>query len=164
MSARTQLDTFIDKYSPEVAAVAREALAKMQDRLPGTVELVYDNYNALAIGFGPSERASEAIFSIALYPRWVSLFFLRGAGLRDPHGILKGSGKVVRHIVLKDASTLDEPAVRELMTQALDRAELRPDPQQPGRMIIKSISPNQRPRVGRASRLAQGRPRPRSAR
>jgi len=50
----------------------------MRARLPGAVELVYDNHNALAIGFGPTERASDAVFSIALFPRWVSLFFLRG--------------------------------------------------------------------------------------
>ena len=71
-----QLDAFLDKYTPAVATLARACLAKMRARLPGAVQLVYDNYNALAIGFGPSERASEAIFSIALYPRWVTLFFL----------------------------------------------------------------------------------------
>ena len=32
------------------------------------LELVYDNYNALAIGYAPTERTSEAIFSIALFP------------------------------------------------------------------------------------------------
>jgi hypothetical protein len=37
-------------------------------------ELVYDNYNALAIGFGQTERVSDVIFSIAVYPRWVGLF------------------------------------------------------------------------------------------
>ena len=79
-----QLDAFLDKYTPPVATLARACLAKMRARLPGAVQLVYDNYNALAIGFGPSERASEAIFSIALYPRWVTLFFLQGAALPDP--------------------------------------------------------------------------------
>ena len=130
--------------------MAREALAKMRERLPGAIELVYDNYNALAIGFGPSERASEAIFSIAVYPRWVTLFFLRGAGLRDPHGLLKGSGKVVRHIVLKNAGTLDEAAVKELMAQALENAAVQLDPGQPGRLVIKSVSAKQRPRVAKA--------------
>ena len=69
-SPEIQLDAFLDKYTPAVAMLARACLAKMRARLPGAVQLVYDNYNALAIGFGPSERASEAIFSIALYPRW----------------------------------------------------------------------------------------------
>ena len=60
----------------------------MTDSLAGVVAS-----NALAIGFGPTERASEAIFSIAVFPRWVSLFFLQGAGLPDPDGILQGEWK-----------------------------------------------------------------------
>src|SRR5664279_5247747 len=122
-SSEGQLDTFLDKYTPAIAKLARECLRKMRARLPGAVQLVYDNYNALAIGFGPSERASEAIFSIALYPRWVTLFFLQGAALPDPRRLLKGSGKVVRHIVLASAADLDQPAVHGLMATALKRAE-----------------------------------------
>ncbi len=73
----------------------------------------------------PSAR-SDAIFSIALYPRWVSLFFLmNGTKLRDPECYLKGSGKVVRHIVLENAALLDDPVVQDLMAQAL---ELSPHP------------------------------------
>ncbi len=141
-----QLAGFVSKFSPEVAALTRAVLAKMRERLPGAVELVYDNYNALAIGFGPSERASEAIFSIAVFPRWASLFFLQGANMPDPHNLLKGQGKVARHIVLKDAATLDKPAVRALMGVALDRAEKPIDPIRRRRIVIKSISPKQRPR------------------
>ena len=104
------------------------------------------NYNALVIGFGPSEHASEAVFSIALYPRWVTLFFLQGAGLPDPKHLLKGSGKVVRHIVLASAADLDQPAVQGLMSTALKRAEPAIDPDAPGSLVIRSISAKQRPR------------------
>jgi len=140
------LRCFIDKYNPEIGAVAREALAKIRTLLPGALGLVYDNYSALAIGFGPSERASEAILSVALYPRWVSLFFLQGAKLPDPHKMLKGSGRQVRHIVLKDAGDLDKPAIQALIAQALRCAHRPLDPATPGRTIIKSISAKQRPR------------------
>jgi len=93
-SPKVQLDGFLAKFTPEVRAIAKAALAKMRRRLPGALELVYDNYNALAIGFGPSERASEAIFSIALFPRWVSLFFLQsGAKLPDPQKLLKAAAR-----------------------------------------------------------------------
>jgi hypothetical protein len=137
---------FIDKYNPEIGVLARAALAKMGTLLPGALELVYDNYNALAIGFGPNERASEAILSIALYPRWVSLFFLQGANLSDPQKILKGSGRQVRHIVLENASDLDKPAIQALIAQALRCAPRPLDPATPARTIIKSISAKQRPR------------------
>jgi hypothetical protein len=145
-SPEVQLAGFLAKYTPEIAALAQGAIAKMRSYLPGATELVYDNYNALAIGFGPSERASEAIFSIALYPRWVSLFFLHGAGLPDPGRILQGTGTSARHMILKSPGTLDEPEVQVLIEHALLSATVPIDPNRPGRLVIKSVSEQQRSR------------------
>lgn len=131
---------------PSIAALARRALIKMRKRLPGALELVYDNYNALAVGFGPTDRASEAIFSIALFPRWVSLFFLQAAGLPDPHRLLQGTGRVARHVMLQDSAVLDEPVIQSLVDEALRRAKVPLDPSQRRQLIIKSISDKQRPR------------------
>ncbi len=142
-----QLDGFIDKFTPEVASQAREALAKMLARLPGACMLVYDNYNALAIGFAPGERTSDAIFSLAVFPRWVTLCFLKnGPALPDPGRILKGSGTAVRHIRLDAPAMLDDPAVKTLMKNALRMADPAIDTAQPSRLIIKSVSVKQRPR------------------
>jgi hypothetical protein len=146
-SATVQLDGFLDKFTPDIAAQARTALRKMRTRLPGAIELVYDNYNALAIGFSPTERTSDAIFSIALYPQWVSLFFLlNGTRLRDPEGLLAGTGNKVRHVVLETAALLDTPAVQDLIAQAIELSPNPIDPSQPRKLIIKSVSPKQRPR------------------
>jgi hypothetical protein len=146
-SSEALLDGFLLKFSSEVETIARQALIKMRARLPGATELVYDNYNALAIGFAPTERASDAIFSIALYPRWVSLFFLiSGTKLSDPECYLQGSGNRVRHIVLENVATLDDPAVVDLMAQALELSPKQIDASQPRRLIIKSISAKQRSR------------------
>src|SRR5215831_20777065 len=136
--AEAQLAGFLAKYDPEIEALAREARKRMQARLPGATELVYDNYNALAIGYGPSERASEAIFSIALYPRWVSLFFLQAKGLRDADGLLRGGGKVVKHIVLQSAADIDSLGVEDLIAQALERAKVPVDRKSHRQLIIKS--------------------------
>lgn len=144
--AEERLEKFIDKYTAKIAELMRECRAKMQAMVPGAVELVYDNYNALVIGFGPSERASEAPLSIAAYPRWVNLYFLDGVGLPDPKKILKGAGKVVRNITVKDAAELDRPEVRALVKEALKRTFPRIDPKQERRLVIKSVSAKQRPR------------------
>jgi hypothetical protein len=77
--AQRRLDALMDRYDRAIASVAREALTKLKARWPDAVRMAYDNYNTLAIGFGPTDRASDAIRSIALYPRWVNLFFLHGA-------------------------------------------------------------------------------------
>jgi hypothetical protein len=145
-SPQSQLDDLLDKYTPEVAAAARECLKKIRARLPGATQLVYDTYNALGVGFGPSEKASEAIFSIVLYPRYVTLFFLQGVGLPDPERLLQGDGKVVRHIKLESPADLDKPAIRTLMAVALKSAKQPLDTIAPGGVIIKSIVKKQRPR------------------
>lgn len=135
------------KYDPEIAKQARAALVKMRKLVPGAVELVYDNYNTLAIGFAPGERASEVVFSIALYPKWVTLFFMQGQGLKDPEKRLAGSGARVRSVRLEQgAATLEEPAVRELIAQAMERAKVPIDAKAKRRMVIKSVSAKQRPR------------------
>jgi len=147
LTPQQQLDGFIDKFTPDIAAQARALIAAMSSRLPGSSVLVYDNYNALAIGFAPGERTSDAIFSLAVFPRWVSLFFLKNAlALEDPADLLKGSGSVVRHIVLKTPDMLDLPPIKKLMKQALRLADPPLDPAQPMQLIIKSISAKQRPR------------------
>lgn len=145
-SARDDLERFIDRYSPDIASLARGALTKLMERIPGAQVLVYDNYNALAIGFGPSAKASEVIVSMALYPRWIRLFFMQGASLPDPESILEGKGSRVRHIVLDGADTLDEPGVGALLDIALSTAKVPIDPAQPGKLIIQFVVDNPQPR------------------
>ena len=140
-SPAKQVAGFIARFDPSLARLVRAARGALRKRFPTAIELVYDNYNALVIGFGTTDRASDALFSIVLYPRWVTLFFLDGARLRDPKKILEGSGKIVRHIVLKSADDLDKPEVRELMKQALGKTRF-----DERRLVIKSISKKQRPR------------------
>ena len=146
MTPKARLDSFIAKYSPEVAKLASAAIARMRKLLPAAQVLVYDNYNALAVGFGPSERSLEIVFSIAVYPRWVSLFFAKGTGLPDPHKRLQGSGSVFRHVVLTELAVLDDPQIRELMQQALARSGASLQTGKRGTIVIKSISARQRPR------------------
>jgi len=143
---KAQLEAFIARYSPDVAKLGRAAIARMRKFFPAAHVLVYDNYNALAVGFAPSERPSAAVFSIALYPRWVSLFLLKGAGLPDPHKRLQGSGNIVRHVVLTDVSVLDDPQIRDLMQQALARSGASLQTGKRGPIVIRSISARQRPR------------------
>src|SRR3954465_13229932 len=128
MDAEAELDSFIDKFTPEVAALTRALNHKMKRRVPGAVIMVYDNYNALAIGFGPTEKAGQAILSLAVMPRWVTLCFLRGVGLPDPQGLLKGSGSRVRHLRLHAPEAFDDPAVQDLIATALERSEPPIDP------------------------------------
>ena len=145
MDAEAQIESFIAKFSDEVAAKIRTLRAAMCARLPGLLELVYDNYNALAIGYGTTDRVSDVVFSLACYPKRVNLVFFRGADLDDPKGLLFGEGSQVRSIRISDPGLLDDPDIRALWDQALANSAPPSKPVQ-SRTIVKSISAKQRSR------------------
>jgi hypothetical protein len=147
LSAASQLASFIAKFSPSIAKEGRAALARMRALVPRATEIVYDNWNGLVVGFGPTARPSEAIVSILMTPTHVTLCFIQdGPSLPDPAGLLKGSGNVVRHIRLMSAADLEKPAVRRLVKTAVKRSDVPFGKDKRRELIIKSISPRQRPR------------------
>ena len=100
-----QLEQFLSKFAPDVRAEAKASLRTLRRLVPGAVQLVYDNYNGLVVGFCPSERASDAVLSLLFTARGVTLCFLQdGPSLADPSGLLRGSGHVVRHTRLASAA------------------------------------------------------------
>jgi len=145
-SPKSQLAGFIAKFTPETAKLARATLAAMYKKLPAATKLVYDNYNALAIGFGPNLRATDAVFSIAVTSRGVVLYFIYGVGLPDPAGLLQGAGNQGRYVRLKSAADLNQPAIRALMAAALADADPPIPTKGRGSLVIKAISAKQRSR------------------
>jgi hypothetical protein len=146
VAAEKQLAEFIAKFAPDVARLIRQARAKMRRLLPHASELVYDNYNFFVIGYGPTAKPSEGIFSLAAQAKGVSLCFLQGARLPDPDHLLKGSGSVVRSLRLDSAATLDRADVQQLMRSALQSAKVPIPDTAKHELIIKSVSAKQRPR------------------
>jgi hypothetical protein len=142
-SIQVQLEGFIDKFAPGVARQIRAARKALRKRLPGAVEMVYDNYNFFVIGYGPNERASEAVLSIAAQAKGVSICFIQGARLKDPAKILTGSGNQTRSVRLADAKFLLQPEVEELISAALALGKT-PMPETRGFTVIKSVSQKQR--------------------
>ena len=145
MSPARQLTLFLNRFSPEIIKLAKAARAKLRKRLPGAIEMVYDNYNALVIGYSPTERPSDAILSMVIWPKKVSICFLQGKHLPDPQRLLQGDGNQVRFVRLDaGAAILDTPAIRTLVAEAIafGEAPFRGK----GLLVIRSISKKQRPR------------------
>jgi hypothetical protein len=144
-SAEKQLAGFLAKFSPDVAKVAKAAIGKLKKLMPKAQLLVYDNYNALVVAFSSGPKMTQVICSVALYPKWATLFFMRGASLRDPKRLLEGSGKHVRSIRLVDgAAMIDRPAVRDLLREAMVLGEFHPG--KAPALEIRAVVAKQRPR------------------
>ena len=142
----SRIDGFLARYTPEIEAQLRDARARLRAHFPRGFELVFDNYNALVFGFSPGERSRESFISIAGYPKWVTLFFLRGADLDDPQGLLEGEGKQVRGVRLKRPQDLDSPAVTALIRQAIATHESALQTAPLLSTVIKAEVEKQRPR------------------
>ena len=145
-SPAKQVAGFIAKFDPSIAKLTRAARSVLRKRFPTAIELVYDNYNALAIGYSSTERTSDVLFSLAVYARGLNLYFMYGRSLPDPDKLLQGSGSQGAFVRLDALSVLDEPGVKALIDAAVKQAQPPLPTRGRGYTIVKSISAKQRPR------------------
>jgi hypothetical protein len=141
-----QVRTFIAKFEPHHQSLIRAVRRALRRRFPTAYELAYDNYSFFVLGYGPTERPSECVVSMAAGANGVGLCFVQGARLPDPHKILLGSGNQTRFIRLPSADILARPEVEALVAAATARSKRPFRDRGRGTLIIRSISAKQRPR------------------
>jgi hypothetical protein len=64
------------------------------------------------------------VAAVGNHPRWVSIYFFRGARLADPDGVLEGTGAWMRHIKLRAPKDANARAVKGMVRQAFRRGGL----------------------------------------
>jgi Domain of unknown function (DU1801) len=146
VSPGAQIRTFIEKFEPKNQRLIGQLRRALRRRLPHANELVYDNYNFLVFVWCPSERVSDAYFSLGADAHGVNLFFgYNGSKLPDPKGLLQGTGKVNRFIRLNSAKHLGDPDVQALISSALEASKV-PVGKTDGKLSVRGIASKQRPR------------------
>ena len=105
------VDEFLAAYPPDVRDLALHTRALVLDALPGTIEHLYLGWQAIGYGSGGMKGQICAIMPTKA---GVSLSFNRGAVLPDPHGLLTGTGKLLRHVKLRVPADVDAPALRRV--------------------------------------------------
>src|SRR5204863_9178487 len=104
--AEKKLTSFINKFDSKHRSLIRSVRKELRKRFPTANELAYDNYNFFVIGYGPTERPSDCIVSIAAAASGIALCFIYGASLPYPNRILLGAGNQTRFIRLESAGRL----------------------------------------------------------
>lgn len=143
----TDLLTFLEPFDQGVQEIALKLRAFVLDTYPDTNELIYDNYNALAIGYSLSDKQKEMFCHIAVYSKYVNMGFDHGVDLYDPGKLLKGTGKRIRHITVTDFGTFQKRNVKKLLEQSHQLALASIDNEIQliiGQSIVKSISDNKK--------------------
>jgi hypothetical protein len=139
-----QLVKFLLPYPDKVKAAALRLREFVWDLYPDTNELIYDNYNAVAFGWSPTDKAGDVFCSIAVFADHVNFGFNRGVEIDDPGNMLLGDGSQYRYIKVKDREDFPEWYMKQLLEKAYQNSLSGMKPiKNPvkGTTIVKSISP-----------------------
>ena len=144
MEPNPQLKKFLEPYDDGIQRLALDLREFILDLVPQANELIWDNYNALAIAYSKSEKLKDAFCHIALYAKHVNFGFNRGAELTKTSIQLNGKGKLIRHILVKDLNSFPKEAMRPMIWEAVGISEqmnsaLLEENQNP-KSIVMSIS------------------------
>ena len=134
----------LERYAEGIRVLALAARKLILEEAPEASEFVYEVYT-IADHFSFTERPSDAFVFTTTHANWVNLGFNFGSVLPDPHGLLRGDGKLIRHIRIAQVHDLDAPGVRDLVRAAIKEAE-RPEGKRgkPGTIVRRAGSAKKR--------------------
>jgi len=111
---------FLKPFPAHVKETAMWLREFVWDLYPDSIELIYDNYNAVAFGWSPTDRVSDVFCNVAVgrSSHNVHFGFYWGAKISDPDKILLGQGNQYRYILVKDKKEFPKTYIRKLMKEA----------------------------------------------
>jgi hypothetical protein len=104
-------------YSSDVRALAKATRAFMLELLPKSKETIDPTGPYIQYSYGPGYKG--VVSYITVNQKGVKLGVARGASLPDPNGLLQGTGKGNRHVVIDTPSDLRTPGLRQLVRAAV---------------------------------------------
>ena len=152
------LHVFLRPFPTEVRELCLFLRKWVWTQCPESNELIYDNYNALVLGFGLSEKASDAFCSIAVYSGYINFGFLHGVELADPEKRLRGSGKGYRYLSIRTKKDWPGAYMKKLLLESCVNARAGKKGERnlsTGLTIVKSVSPKKRRPSGKGPGTAK---------
>jgi len=119
----SDLKKFLSVFPKEKQATALWLREFVWDLYPDSNELIYDNYNALAFGWSPTDKVGHVFCSIAVgrtSKHNVHFGFYWGSEISDPDKILLGAGNQYRYILVEDTACFPKK-----LHQKIDEGSLR---------------------------------------
>lgn len=140
---------FLKPFSPDKVETVLWLRSFVWDLYPHTNELIYDNYNAVAFGWSPTEKVGHTFCSIAIgrTSKNIHFGFYWGAEISDPKKILLGQGNQYRYILVERIKSFPKTYIKKLMAEAYvnslskvkDKAQIKS-----GLTLTKSVSDKKR--------------------
>jgi hypothetical protein len=115
-----QLLGFLEAYDRPISDLALALREIILQEAPDASESIYQVYT-VAVWFGFSGKMKDMFCYITTHAEHVNLGFPRGATLPDPHRVLEGEGKAMRHIKFASQPELERPFVRRYIRAAIEQ-------------------------------------------
>lgn len=110
------INDYLSSFSHEVQELVLKARALIFSVMPESLELLDPSIHMIA--YGNDRTYKGLICSITIFKAYINIMLAQGASLPDPDGLLKGTGKLARHIRIEKSSDLDVPGVRAMLVSA----------------------------------------------
>jgi hypothetical protein len=110
---------YLDFKSREVIELFTDLRTFVLGLCPQANELLYHTH-ALTSVFSLSDKLSDGFVMLPIYTNHVNLGFHKGALLQDQGRLLKGTGKLIRHIPVSTAEDYRNEQVETLVNAAID--------------------------------------------
>jgi len=137
-----ELVEFLRRHDPPIRNLALGLRRVVLDEMAPCHEYIFAMRSAVMLLFGPNDRViDDCVCMIAVLRKHVNLQFTEGIELEDPSGVLRGTGKRMRHLTLKTIAELDRPEIRMLLQRARIRAGMTPR-QRARRDVITRVKPS----------------------
>jgi len=143
------LKKFLKPFPPDVQETTLWLRDFVWNLYPKSNELIYDNYNALAFGWSPTDRVGHVFCNIAIGRTSLNIQFgfYWGSQIADPEKKLMGQGNQYRYFLVKNKKEFPATYMKKLLKEAFVNSMLKVKDQKQimeGKTIAKSVSPVKR--------------------
>jgi hypothetical protein len=114
-----ELLEFLRRYDPSVKTLALRLRQVILDEVAPCHEYIFAMRSKVVLLYGATTHViDDGICQIGVFVKHVTLAFPRGTDLKDTYGVLRGTGKAMRHVRLTTLADLDRPEIRPYLRQA----------------------------------------------
>jgi len=151
MAPPRELIALLRRHTDDVQAVALALRRAVLEEMAPCREYIYGMRHAVVLLYGPTAKVLEdCVCMINVYRHHVNLCFPQGTELNDGAGVLKGTGKRMRHISVKQLAEVERPEIRAFVEQARSHAGLT-RPRRRNADDVITVFKTKRPKVPRAA-------------
>jgi hypothetical protein len=105
------IERWMELHRAGLGDIARHWFGVIHDCGVDVHELMHDGQATAVVG-------GVALAYVDAFKAHVNVGFFRGAGLDDPHGLLQGTGRFMRHVKIPATGEVDAPALTALIREA----------------------------------------------